>query len=490
MEWNNSKESVMEKKKMMELPKDVEQIIETLENAGYEAYAVGGCVRDMVLKRVPQDWDITTSARPEEVKALFRRTIDTGIQHGTVTIMKNHVGYEVTTYRIDGEYEDCRHPKSVEFTDNLVLDLERRDFTINAMAYNHTRGFVDVFSGIQDIENHVIRCVGDARMRFDEDALRMLRAVRFSGQLGFTIEEKTLQAIEEKAEDLSHISAERIRTELVKLLTARAAGQLRVAYHSGMTKVFFPEFDRMMELWQRNPHHIYTVGEHTVRSIEVMNFFFGNYVEGFDSSMIPEEVIILAKKLCDGMTEKQHRILCTAMLFHDIGKPDTMTVDEDGIGHFHGHQQAGEQIADRVLKRLTFDNETISMVKHLILWHDYRFTESLKAMRRAVAKIGKESMPSLFLVQISDILSQNPETFTEKLQRVSYSVSLWQEIVASGAALELKDLQISGKDLIAAGVLPGPELGRILKMVLEYVLEEPERNQKELLLDWIGKNFL
>ncbi len=475
---------------MMELPKDVEWIIETLENAGYEAYVVGGCVRDMVLKRIPQDWDITTSARPQEVKALFLRTIDTGIAHGTVTVMKNHIGYEVTTYRIDGEYEDSRHPKSVEFTDNLLLDLERRDFTINAMAYNHTRGFVDAFSGVQDIENHMIRCVGDARTRFDEDALRLLRAVRFSGLLGFTIEEKTLQAIKEKAGDLSHISAERIRTELVKLLTAKDAVQLRVAYQAGMTKIFFAEFDRMMELEQKNPHHIYTVGEHTIHGIEVMNFFWGKYTVDFDSSLIPEEITILAKKLRSGMTEKEHRILCTAMLFHDIGKPDTMVVDKEGIGHFHGHQKAGEKIAGRVLKRLTFDNETISLVKHLILWHDYRFTESLKAMRHAIAKIGKENMPYLFLVQLSDILSQNPETFEEKLQRVSCAVGLWEEIIASEAALELKDLKISGKDLIQAGISPGPKLGRILKDALEYVLEEPECNQKELLMDWIGKNFL
>ena len=204
----------------MELPKDVRQIIETLENAGYEAYAVGGCVRDMVLKRVPKDWDITTSARPEQVKALFRRTIDTGIEHGTVTVMKNHVGYEVTTYRIDGEYEDSRHPKNVEFTDNLVLDLERRDFTINAMAYHPVRGVVDAFSGMQDIEGHIIRCVGDAGARFDEDALRMLRAVRFSGQLGFAIEDKTLLAMKERAKDLQQFSAERIRTEMVKLVVS------------------------------------------------------------------------------------------------------------------------------------------------------------------------------------------------------------------------------------------------------------------------------
>ncbi len=474
----------------MELPRDVRQIIETLENAGYEAYAVGGCVRDMVLKRVPQDWDITTSARPEQVKALFRRTIDTGIEHGTVTVMKNHVGYEVTTYRIDGEYEDSRHPKNVEFTDNLVLDLERRDFTINAMAFHPVRGVVDAFSGMQDIEGRIIRCVGDAGARFDEDALRMLRAVRFSGQLGFAIEDKTLQAMKERAKDLQKISAERIRTELVKLLVSKDAAQIRVAYQSGMTGVFFPEFDKMMELEQKNPHHIYTVGEHTIRSIEAMNYFFGKYSNHFDSGLVSAESEILAGKLVEGLTAKQHSILCVAMLFHDIGKPDAMTIDEAGTGHFHGHQKISGQIADRVLKRLTFDNETIALVKRLVLWHDYRFSESPGAMRRAVSKIGKDLMPLLFLVQMSDALAQNPVTIGEKLQRICSAAGLWQDVLQSKAALELKDLQISGKDLIDAGILQGPEVGKVLKMALEYVLEEPGRNKKELLLEWIGKNFL
>ena len=203
------------------LPEDVEYIIATLERAGYEAYAVGGCVRDTLLGRIPQDWDITTSAKPEEIKNLFSKTIDTGIQHGTVTVLRNHIGYEVTTYRIDGEYEDNRHPKSVEFTDNLKLDLERRDFTINAMAYNHTRGLVDEFDGIGDLERGIIRCVGDAGARFDEDALRMLRAVRFSGQLRFRIEEGTRQAILSRAMHLENISAERIRVELTNFKGCR-----------------------------------------------------------------------------------------------------------------------------------------------------------------------------------------------------------------------------------------------------------------------------
>lgn len=466
------------------MPKDVSLIIDTLEQAGFEAYAVGGCVRDTLLGRVPKDWDITTSAKPAQIKALFRKTIDTGIEHGTVTVMLHHTGYEVTTYRIDGEYEDNRHPRSVEFTDNLRLDLERRDFTINAMAYNDTRGLVDEFDGIYDLKAGIIRCVGNPGARFDEDALRMLRAVRFAGQLGFAIEKATKQAIVERAGHLEHISAERIRVELTKLLVSKDAGQLREAYRTGMMEVFLPEFSRMMQTEQKNPHHIFTVGEHTIRGIEVMNLFFGEYAGNWDISGIPMEIRGMAEDFVGLLDEKQHMIVCVAMLLHDIGKPDTMTIDEKGIGHFYGHPEAGERMAARILKRLTFDNETIGMVKRLVRWHDYRYGGSVKAMRRTLAKIGRDIMPMLFLVQLSDILAQNPVTFPEKLGQVQHAVSLWRQVLDSGAALEIKDLQINGRDLIERGVRPGPEIGRLLKEALEYVLEQPERNRKEELLEF------
>ena len=475
---------------IINLPKDVATIIDTLEKAGYEAYAVGGCVRDTILGRVPQDWDITTSAGPDKIKALFRRTIDTGIQHGTVTVMLNRTGYEVTTYRIDGEYEDNRHPKSVEFTDDLKLDLERRDFTINAMAYNASRGLVDEFEGIRDLETKVIRCVGEPGARFDEDALRMLRAVRFSGQLGFTIEENTRQAIVERAENLQKISAERIRTELTRLLVSKDAGMLREAYQTGMTKTFLPEFDSMMETEQKNPHHIFTIGEHTIYSIKVMNFFFGKHSEDWDGSQIPGEVISLAEEFTEGLNEKQHMILCVAMLLHDVGKPKTMTVDEEGIGHFYGHQQAGEEMAQGILRRLAFDNVTIGIVRRLIRWHDYRYGTTVKAMRKALAKTGKDIMPFLFLVQLSDILAQNPNTWEKKLEGIFTAVTLWKQVLESGAALEIKDLQISGRDLLELGVKQGPEMGRILKEVLEYVIENPEYNQKEELLGLVSNGIL
>lgn len=469
----------------MNMPEDVEYIINTLEEAGYEAYAVGGCVRDVILGRKPQDWDITTSAKPEQVKSLFGRTLDTGIAHGTVTVMRNRVGYEVTTYRIDGEYEDNRHPKSVEFTDNLILDLERRDFTINAMAYNKKRGLVDAFDGMGDMERKVIRCVGDAGARFDEDALRMLRAVRFSGQLCFEIEAGTKEAIVQRARHLENISAERIRVELSKLLVAKDAGQIREAYKTGMTGVFLPEIDVMMEWEQKNSHHIYTVGEHSVRSVEVMNYFFGKYNGKWDCTVIPQEAVLSAREFAKDLNEKQHRILCLTMLLHDIGKTSCMQVDENGIGHFFGHPKLSEEQGKKIMKRLTFDNDTIHTVRRLIRWHDYRFGESERKMRQAMAKIGPDLMPLLFLVQLSDVMAQNPETIPSKTEKIKNSIRLWENVEASKAALSIKQLKITGNDVMALGIKPGPYLGQILKEALEWVLEEPERNEKETLLEWV-----
>ena len=276
---------------MIQLPEKVKFIINTIMEAGYEAYAVGGCIRDSILGRIPDDWDITTSATPCQVKELFGRTIDTGLKHGTVTVMLDKEGFEVTTYRIDGVYEDNRHPKEVTFTASLIEDLKRRDFTINAMAYNDTVGLVDAFGGMEDIERKVIRCVGNPRERFMEDALRIMRAVRFSAQLGYQIEAETKEAIKELSQNLAHISAERIQTELVKLVISPHPEKLKVACETGITKVILPEFDVCMATEQNNPHHCYNVGEHILKSMEKIR---------------PEKVLRLA------------------MLFHDIGKPESL----------------------------------------------------------------------------------------------------------------------------------------------------------------------
>ena len=473
----------------MILPKNVSYIINKLEEAGYEAYAVGGCVRDTILNREPEDWDITTSAKPLEIKKIFKKTIDTGIQHGTVTVMLDHTGYEVTTYRIDGEYEDNRHPKSVEFTGNLKLDLERRDFTINAMAYNDTAGLVDEFDGEKDLEYGIIRCVGNTGKRFDEDALRMLRAVRFSGQLGFEIEPDTRQAIIDKAENLKKISAERIRVELTKLLISKDAGQIREAYLTGMTSVFLPELDAMMEVEQHNIHHIYTVGEHCVRSVEIMNSFFSLSSGKWDDSFIGEDVKELMHSLAKQMNKKQHTMLSLTMLLHDIAKPLVMTKDENGTGHFYGHPQKSEEMAKVIMKRLTFDNDTVNVVRKLIRFHDYRMESRPKPLRRAISKIGCDIMPMLFMVQYADVLAQNPDKLEDKLQRLKDAFEAYNIIIEEKAPLSIKDLAVTGRDLIEAGIAPGPGLGKILDNLLEYVLDDPEKNNKEQLITYVNNKY-
>lgn len=445
----------------MQVPEKVEHIIEILIKNGYEAYAVGGCVRDSILGRKPEDWDITTSAQPEQVKALFFRTIDTGIQHGTVTIMLDKEGFEVTTYRIDGEYEDSRHPKNIEFTSNLEEDLKRRDFTINAMAYNSTDGLVDIFEGIEDLNKKIIRCVGNPKDRFAEDALRILRAVRFAGQLGFSIDEKTKEAIVELAPTLKNISAERIRTELDKLLMARHPELIKVASETGICKVVLPELDKMFAQEQNNPHHIYNVGDHSIHAVMTLNEEYKNSQE-YD--------------------KKLHSILAWTMLLHDVGKPECYTEDEKGIGHFYGHDRKSVEIARKILKRLRFDNYTIDTAARLIKWHDYTFGTKEASMRKAVNKIGTDIMELLFIVQRMDILAQNPDTHAKKLERLEEAKKLYARIREKEQCLSLKEMAVNGRDLMEAGFEKGKHLGEILEFLLGEVLEDPALNEKETLI--------
>ncbi len=452
----------------IQIPEPVEYIIDTLTNAGFEAFAVGGCVRDTILHRSPEDWDITTSAKPLEVKQLFRRTIDTGIEHGTVTVMLDKTGYEVTTYRIDGEYEDNRHPKSVEFTSNLIEDLKRRDFTINAMAYNPTVGLVDEFNGIHDLENKVIRCVGKAEDRFDEDALRILRAVRFAAQLGFDIDEETTKAIAIKAKHLTAISAERIRVELVKLLTSPHPEKLITASELGITKVVLPEFDAMLSTPQMNPHHIYNVGVHTTESIKAMRRLV------VEEKAYPEELLQIDSKL--------YTVLCLTMLLHDVGKPQTRTLDHSGRDHFHGHPAISSKMAKAILNRLKFDNYTINLVVRLIANHDERVRPEPVLVRKATNAMGKDLMELLFLVQHADISAQNPATFEGKYEIIKKVKEIYEDCVRKCHPMCQSDLAINGKDLIDQGFLPGKELGNLLNTLLNVVLEHPEYNNREELL--------
>ena len=437
----------------MTLPENVKNIIEILETNGYEAYAVGGCVRDTLLLRMPGDWDVTTSAKPEEVKALFSHTIDTGIEHGTVTVMMNHVGYEVTTYRIDGEYEDARHPKEVTFTANLIEDLKRRDFTINAMAYNERFGLVDEFDGLGDLEKGIIRCVGDPMERFSEDALRMLRAVRFAAQLGFTIEEGTKEAIRKLAPTIAKVSVERIAVELVKILTSAHPEEMRTAYELGLTAIFMPEFDVAMQTEQHNIHHLYTVGEHIIRSMQGVS------------------------------AEKNIRLI---MLLHDIAKPIVKTTDEEGVDHFRGHTQGGADMSRQILRRLKFDNATIDFVAKMVKHHDDR-PETPAGIRRMFSAIGLENVPMMLEIKRADLLAQSTYQRESKLALVDTFEEYYRECVAKKECLQKKDLSVNGTDLLAMGMKQGKEMGLVIDQLFEAVIEDPQMNEREKLLELAHK---
>lgn len=436
------------------MPEAASFIIHKLTRHGFEAYIVGGCVRDSLLQVEPKDWDITTSASPTEVKQLFSRTIDTGIEHGTVTVLIHKEPYEVTTYRIDGKYTDHRRPLEVTFTKSLREDLLRRDFTINAMAYNDDEGLVDFYGGVDDLKRGVIRCVGVASQRFDEDALRILRALRFAARLDFQIEEATRQAMIKKREFLRQISAERIREELTKILISPHPELLLTAYELGISKIVLPEWDRMMETSQNNPHHKYSVGMHTMTGIQKI---------------------------------RPTVVLRYAMLLHDVGKPDCKTTDADGIDHFKKHPLRSKEIARTVMRRLKFDNVTLKRVLTLVEWHDWRFMSqkeiNKRAVRRLANKIGVDSCYQLFEVQRADILAQSDYQQEEKLLILEQTKKLLDEVVEAEECLTLKDLNINGKDLIAMGIVPGKEIGRILNGLLKDVLENPELNDRDVLLE-------
>jgi tRNA nucleotidyltransferase (CCA-adding enzyme) len=439
----------------LKLPIKVAYILDILKRHGFEAYAVGGCVRDSILARDPDDWDITTSAKPEQVKRCFRRTIDTGIQHGTVTVMLEEDGFEVTTYRIDGTYSDGRHPDQVTFTPNLEDDLMRRDFTINAMAYNEEEGLVDLFGGMRDLQKKVIRCVGRPDERFDEDALRIMRAVRFAAQLGFSIDPDTRLAVKRHAQYLTHVSAERIRVELMKLLVSPNPKMFLDLYLLGITGVILPEFDRCMETQQNSKHHRYNVGEHTIRAM----------------CAVPED-----------------SILRLTMLLHDFGKPAQKRTDERGRDHFKGHAEKSAEMAEVILRRLKFDNDTRKKVVHLVRWHDFRPAVNEPEVRRAIHLIGKENFEDYLAVQWADNSAKSEYKLEEKQKRVQDVYDLYKKITARGDCLTVRELALSGEDLLQMG-LRGPAVGEALNAALEDVLEDPAKNRTEVLKMLVRERF-
>ena len=439
----------------IKMPVQAREIIEKLRHAGYEAYIVGGCVRDSILEKDPADWDITTSASPVEIKELFPYTIDTGIEHGTVTVMIDHQPFEVTTYRVDGKYQDHRRPTQVHFTKSLKEDLLRRDFTINAMAYNDDDGLIDLYGGLADLKNGMIRCVGEAAQRFDEDALRILRALRFQAQLGFQVEEETKAAIRRQACFLKDISAERIQVELDKLLVSDHPEVLIDAYKLGVTEIVLPEFDIMMETPQNNPHHKYNVGMHTIEGLRQI---------------------------------EADRILRWTMLLHDVGKPEAR-VEGKEKDHFKMHPVIGEKIAEKVLRRLKFDNQTLRQVKTLVLWHDRRFGSvkeiNIRTVRRWVSEIGPEMFEKLMKIQKADISAQSDYQREEKEAILTGTKQLFAKILEEQNCLSVKQLAVSGTDLIEAGVPQGKEVGEMLHWLLDQVLEMPSLNTKETLMDLV-----
>jgi tRNA nucleotidyltransferase (CCA-adding enzyme) len=438
----------------IDLPRKVSFIISNLSLHGFEAYAVGGCVRDAILAKEPKDWDIATSATPDEIKRIFRHTVDTGIEHGTITVLLGKEAFEVTTYRIDGVYEDGRHPSSVTFTDNLLEDLKRRDFTINALAYNPEVRLVDKVGGMKDLNHHLIRCVGDPKTRFEEDYLRILRGIRFSAQLGFKLEQHTIEGMAELAPNLSLISAERIREELVKLVTSHNPERIQEAYKLGITKVILPEWDAIVGVEQKNVYHSQDVAGHTLTALKIV---------------------------------KADKILRLSVLFHDMGKPEVKTTDLKGVDYFNGHEEVGEKIVKEVMNRLRFDKETIRKVARLVAYHNHPLNTTPRAVRRAVNKIGVELFPYYLAMRVGNIKAGSYYERKEKLKKVVIIRKLFLKIIHEKQCISLKGLAINGGDLIELGIASGPQIGKILNEMLEFVIDYPKYNTKEYLLPLIQK---
>lgn len=434
------------------MPKGCKELINILHSNGYEAFLCGGAVRDSILGRPIHDYDITTSATPDEMMEVFKdkRIIETGLQHGTITIVIDGEEYECTTYRIDGNYSDSRRPDSVTFTRNLKEDLKRRDFTINAMAYNDEVGLIDPFNGMEDIEHYKIRCVGRAEDRFSEDALRILRAIRFASQLGFVLEPDTDWNISKMYKNLENISIERINSEFCKIAASSDFCVQMVLYHE-VFSLFIPEIKDMFGFQQNNPYHMYDVWNHTVHAIE--------YCESDD----------LVTRL--------------AVFFHDIGKPHCYQDSEDGIRHFKGHGRVSADMTDKIMKRLRFDNDTREKVVELVYYHDATFEVGKKYIKRWLNKIGEEQFRRLLNVRRADIKAQadmNQETRLQKIDNIGY---ILEEVLQDEECFSLKDLAVNGRDLITIGYKPGKEIGEVLNNLLDSVISGENINEKEKLLE-------
>lgn len=441
---------------MIALPSEVEKAISNIENSGYEAFVVGGCVRDNLMGNAPKDYDITTSALPEQTEQIFAgyTVIKTGIKHGTVTVVIDKVPLEITTYRVENSYSDNRHPDSVSFTRSLREDAARRDFTINSIAYSHRTGICDYFGGRADIENKIIRCVGNPDKRFKEDALRILRALRFSSVLGFEIEQDTKQAVFDNKELLRNISSERIAAELFKLLGGKNVRGVLMEYIDVLGAVI-PELLPMKGFEQHNFHHIYDVLEHTAAAVEAV---------------------------------QNETPLRLAALFHDVGKPLCFTIADDGVGHFYGHSKISAEIADSVLKRLKIDNATRELVITLIKQHDVQFEEKESAVKRALNRLTPEVFFKLIQLKRADTLALSPE-YAYRMEHFDELERIAKDIILQSSCFSLKDLAINGNDLINLGIPKGRQIGIALSTALEKVISGELENNKSALIEYLTKLF-
>lgn len=433
----------------MDMPKNVDTAINLLQSAGFEAYAVGGCVRDSLLGKTPNDWDITTSAKPEDMKSVFAEfhCIDTGIKHGTVTVVIDGEPLEITTFRLDGEYEDNRHPKSVTFTSNLGADLGRRDFTVNAMAYSKMTGTVDLFGGQNDLKNKIIRCVGDPDRRFNEDALRILRALRFASALDFEIEEKTAQSLLKNRALLGNISEERIAKELLKLVCGKGAKRILTDFAPVLFEIL-PELQPMYKNSHDNPHHCYDIYEHTLIAVESIN---------------PEPTLRFA------------------MLLHDCGKPAVKKFDENGVAHFYGHQRISAEISAQILARLKVSNKFRDEILFLVSNHDrWELYENTEKMPRYLSKFGLDGVLNLLKVMRADVLAQSPE-YRYRLDQIADAEEIAKNLAAQKPCLSLSELQINGRTLMDIGIPQGRKLGAVLAQLLDEVIDGVTKNTQEAL---------
>lgn len=437
----------------MNIPDDVKFIISVLNKNGFSSYAVGGCIRDMLMDRTPDDWDITTNALPEEIKACFIgfNVIETGIKHGTLTVIINKTPYEITTYRLDGEYHDNRRPSSVQFTDNINNDLSRRDFTVNSIAFNPQKGIIDIFGGENDIKNKLIRCVGNPNIRFNEDALRIMRALRFAAVLDFEIENETSNAIQKNKHLLKNISAERISAEFSKLIRGKNALKILDKYRFTIAE-FIPEIIPMFDFKQNTPYHIYDVWKHTLHAVE----------------------------------NADNEIKLT-MFFHDISKPQCYTCDENGIGHFYGHEQISAETAKNILKRLKYDNNAIENIYDIIYFHDYDLSFDNKSIKNLLKKVGYKKFKLILKAKKADDSAKNPKF--NRIELYNLIENELENIINSNECFSLKQLAVNGNTLISLGVKEGCIFKIILNDLLDKIIEGTLANNENDLKNYILNNY-